>query len=106
MGRVLEIEEGVEADLLPVEDVLGAEALPLLVPDRLLRVLQARHRHSHQIHVVFRLRQLRDVESVPVHEVGVQAPEAVLLLALAAPPESLLHLTRDDAVKTSDIVTR
>lgn len=89
--HVLEVQERVEADALPVVDVRRALPDALLVAAGLLRVGQAGHADAHQVHVVLLLRQLGDVQPMPVHALGAQVDEA-RALALAALREPLQHL--------------
>ena len=73
-----------------LEDVLGAQAFPLLVFGSLLRFRHCGHRQSHEVHVMLGAGQLGNVEAVPVDEIRVHAREAAGEAAVAATLAALL----------------
>lgn len=90
-GRVLQVEKGEQANLLP--HVRVGRSLPLALCAALAGVHQDSPHDAHQVKVLLVLRQLRDVQPMLVNHLRVQTAKAAQV-ALAAAVQLSLNLIR------------
>ena len=89
---VFQVQKGVQTHFLALENVRGPESLPLLVARSFLRIGEASHGDSHEVHVVLVLGELCYVESMPEHELRIHVLKAVVPVTLTTLPEPVPHL--------------